>query len=334
MTLTDDGTGRRAQCPSCGRTLTPPGVKRADQQDTRPSQPPHLLQTRIEAAPKPLFTTMLSPPEAPDEIGWLGGYRVLEVVGSGGMGVVFRAEDPVLLREVALKAMLPTLAASETARARFLREARGAASLQHDRIVPIYQVGEANGCPFLAMPFLRGEALDARLTRGPLPIHDCMRIGSEIAEGLAAIHERGLVHRDIKPANVWLEAPNGRVKILDFGLARSRADAALTQDGTLVGSPAFMSPEQARRLPVDARSDLFALGVVMYAMAAGKLPFDGDDALAVLLAIASAEPVPPRSHRAEVPEALDGLILRLLAKNPAARPASAADVMGELGAMR
>jgi serine/threonine protein kinase len=336
MSLTKEDSGTRAVCASCGHTLTiavGPGKKRkADGVDTRPSSPIHEIATRIEVAPKPVqpVTTMLSPPLGLGEIGRLGGYRVLEVVGSGGMGVVFRAEDPLLQREVALKAMLPTIAASETARQRFLREARNLAAIQHDRIVPIYQVGEENGTPWLAMPFLRGETLETRVRRGPLPVVDVLRIGAEIAEGLGAIHECGMVHRDIKPANVWLEGPAARVKLLDFGVARSGADVSLTLDGALVGSPAFMSPEQAMRKPVDHRADLFALGVVLYQMATGHLPFEGEDALAVLLAITSAEPEPITRHVPELPPRLEQLVQRLLAKAPEGRPASATEAGGEL----
>ena len=154
------------------------------------------------------LTRFLAPPERPDEIGRLGPYRVLAVLGQGGMGVVFRAEDPALDRPVALKAMLPGMAAVPTATERFLREAKAAAALKHEHIVTIYQVGEDRGVPFLAMEFLEGEPLDDRLRReGRLPLAEVLRIGREIAVGLAAAHDRGLVHRDIKPANLWLEGP-------------------------------------------------------------------------------------------------------------------------------
>jgi len=327
MTLTEEPDGKRADCPSCGHSLSWPGARkrsRADGQETKAALPLHEVPTRVDAGPgQPNhLTAMLSPSQVPGEIGRLGGYRVKEVVGAGGMGVVFRAEDPHLMREVALKAMLPSLAVSSTARERFLREARAAAAIQSDRVVAVFAVGEENGVPFLAMPFLRGESLEQRLSRGPLSFAEVARIGAEIAEGLEAIHERGLVHRDVKPANVWLEGPAARVKVLDFGLARAAGDSSLTREGSLVGSPAYMSPEQARRETVDARSDLFALGVVLYRLASGRLPFDGE-ALAVLLAITSAEPPP---LPADVPEGLARLIMRLLAKKPSDRPASAAEV--------
>jgi serine/threonine protein kinase len=203
------------------------------------------------------------------------------------MGVVFRAEDPQLQRLVALKAMLPSLAASESARQRFLREARAAAAFHHDHIVPVHQVGEDRGIPFLAMQFLEGEALDERLKREKkLPISEVLRIGREIALGLAAAHKRQMIHRDIKPANIWLEdlgerglsTPRFRVKILDFGLARAAGEEGqLTQTGAIVGTPAYMAPEQAQSKSVDHRCDLFSLGCVLYRMAAGKQPFSGSD---------------------------------------------------------
>jgi serine/threonine protein kinase len=285
----------------------------------------------------------LAPAEKPDEIGRLGSYRVLKVLGAGGMGVVFLAEDPRLERRVALKAMLPALAASEGARQRFLREAKTAAAIEHDHIVPIFQVGEDRGVPFIAMPFLKGEPLDARLQRDKaLPIPDILRIGRETAEGLAAAHDQGLVHRDIKPANLWLEnvghaanvprasatqaacATKYRVKILDFGLARAAADnAQLTQQGAIIGTPAYMAPEQAAGQVLDGRCDLFSLGCVLYRLATGQLPFKGADTVSTLMAVATTNPPPPAQLRPELPEALSALVMQLLAKSPEDRPPSA-----------
>ncbi len=271
----------------------------------------------------------LAPPEGPGELGRLGEYRILKVLGSGGMGVVFHAEDPALQRPVALKVMRPALAASESARRRFLREGRAAAALHHDHIVPVFQVGEDRGVPFLAMPLLRGETLEDRLRReGALPPAEVVRVGREIALGLEAAHAKGLVHRDIKPANVWLESDAaGRVKILDFGLARPAADAKVTQEGAIIGTPAFMAPEQANGGRVDARSDLFSLGCVLYRAATGEDPFRGSDAVAVLLAVASQNPRPPREVNPAAPPALSALVMRLLAKDPADRTASAREVI-------
>jgi serine/threonine protein kinase len=280
------------------------------------------------------LSRLLLLPQGPDELGRLGNYRVLGVLGQGGMGVVFQAEDVQLRRRVALKAMLPGIAASASNRQRFLREAQAAAAIEHDHVVPIYQVGEDNGIPYLAMPLLKGESLNDRLQReGRLPVADVLRIGRETAEGLAAAHGQGLIHRDIKPANLWLESlpgepggssPRYRVKILDFGLARVPADSAqLTQSGVILGTPAFMAPEQAAGKPVDARCDLFSLGCVLYRLCTGELPFKGADSISTLMAVAMEHPRPPRDLDPAVPHALSDLILRLLAKSPDQRPPSA-----------
>jgi len=298
----------------------------------------------------------LAPAQAPDELGRLGPYRVLKILGAGGMGVVYLAQDPQLKRLVALKAMLPGLGASASARQRFLREAQTAAAIKHDHIVSIYQVGEDRGAPYLAMEFLQGESLDQRLQReGKLPLAEVLRIGREMAEGMEAAHECGLIHRDIKPANVWLEtrraggvsplinptdqganAPRSpyRVKILDFGLARAASESAqLTQSGAIVGTPAFMAPEQAKSKNVDHRCDLFSLGVVLYRLCTGAMPFQGDDTISTLMAIATENPPPPSSISGDVPPALSDLVMQLLAKDPAQRPASARDAADRLEAM-
>jgi len=289
--------------------------------------------------------TFLAPPQGTDEIGRLGGYRVLQVIGRGGMGVVFRAEDPSLKRIVALKAMLPKLAASSSAKKRFLREAQTAASIKHDHIVTIFQVGVDRDAPYLAMEFLHGESLDARLKReGKLLIAEVLRIGREVAEGLAAAHHENLIHRDIKPANVWLEskkgepgvsATGGRVKILDFGLARIDDDQGdLTSSGVIVGTPAFMAPEQVQNENVDHRCDHFSLGCMLYVMATGAMPFTGKNGMSRLLAAALTEPTPPAELNPAIPLELSRLILRLLAKDPAKRPHDAHAVAAALQALK
>jgi hypothetical protein len=289
----------------------------------------------------------LAPPGGPGEIGRLGPYRVLKVLGVGGMGVVFEAEDPQLQRRVALKTMQPSLAASASARRRFLREARAAAALQHDHIVTIHQVGEDRGVPYLAMQLLQGETLENRLLRQRrLPLEEVVRIGREIAAGLAAAHAAGLIHRDIKPANVWLEAGSGRVKILDFGLAKAAAalaedeepaDAsaplpadALTGVGVVVGTLAYIAPEQARGDAVGPACDLFSLGCVLYRLCTGELPFHGADKWATLRAVERDNPRPPRALNPLVPRPLSDLVMRLLAKRPEDRPTSAREVVAAL----
>jgi WD40 repeat protein len=275
----------------------------------------------------------LTPPQASDEIGRLGGYRVLKLLGAGGMGVVFHAEDVQLKRPVALKIMRLGMAADDTARRRFVREARAMAALKHDHVVSIYQVGEDRGVPFLAMEFLEGETLHEHLRREVVPpLAEVLRIGREIAQGLAAAHARGLIHRDIKPSNIWLERPKGRVKLLDFGLARSAGgdDAQLTQTGVILGTPAFMAPEQARGETIDPRCDLFSLGSVLYRMTTGEPPFKGRDALSTLLLVERDPPKTPCQLKPGMPPPLNNLILRLLAKEPADRPSSAEAVAADL----
>jgi serine/threonine protein kinase/regulation of enolase protein 1 (concanavalin A-like superfamily) len=271
----------------------------------------------------------LDPPRAPDELGWLAHYRVRRLVGEGGMGLVFEAEDADLLRTVALKVIRPELAGSPLAAQRFLLEARAMAALKHDHIVTIYQVGQERGVPFLAMEYLQGMSLHRWLERGHKPAVDLLlRLGREMAAGLAAAHRRGVVHRDIKPANIWLEAPIGRVKILDFGLARAEGhDVHITNPGTTVGSPAYMAPELARGERGDAASDLFSLGCVLYLLCTRRLPFPGTTIVAVLTALATDTPPPPRETNPAIPPALDELVMRLLAKRPADRPATAQAVV-------
>ncbi|HVK07726.1 MAG TPA: serine/threonine-protein kinase, partial [Gemmataceae bacterium] len=199
-----------------------------------------------------------------------GTYRSVRELGSGGMGVVYEAEDEWLHRRVALKVLRTDLPSEQRARDRFLREARAMAAVDDDHVVHIYQVGEQDGRPYMAMQLLEGETLESRLRREPrLPPREAARIGREIALGLAAAHAKGLVHRDVKPSNVWLEAPTGRVKLLDFGLALLRNGADLTTSGFVIGTPTYMSPEQARGEDLDGRTDLFSLGAILYQMTTG-----------------------------------------------------------------
>jgi WD40 repeat protein len=270
------------------------------------------------------LTARWRPAEGPGELGRLGGYRITRLLGAGGMGGVFQAVDPQLQRQVALKLMRPQVAAPDAAE-RFLREARAAAAVKHDNVVTIYQVGEDNGLAFIAQELLSGESLEARLARErQLSVEEAVAIGRQIAAGLAAAHARSLVHRDIKPANIWLEASDGgppRVKLLDFGLARSWSDnAQLTRSGMIMGTPAYMAPEQASGEEVDARADLFSLGVVLYRMLTGTSPFARGNTIAILHALALDTPKPPREVNPQVPAELSALVMRLLEKKPERRP--------------
>lgn len=273
----------------------------------------------------------LSPALAPDELGRLGGYRVLQVLGEGGMGLVYLAEDVQLLRRVALKVMKPDLAKSDSARLRFISEARAAAKVRSDHVVTIYQASEENGTAYAAMELLRGSALDSWLKKNRnAPLTEIMRIGRETALGLAAAHDEGLIHRDIKPANIWVET-SGRIKILDFGLARpAEGDAHLTKSGAVVGTPAYMAPEQARAQKVDHRADLFSLGCVLHRLATGEMPFKGDTVMAVLTALATENPPPANELNPNVPPRLAALVTALLSKDPNKRPQTARAVADEL----
>jgi serine/threonine protein kinase/formylglycine-generating enzyme required for sulfatase activity/Leucine-rich repeat (LRR) protein len=268
----------------------------------------------------------LAPSARPDSLGRLGHYEMLQVLGKGGFGIVFRAFDDILQRVVAVKVMAPQLAATSPARKRFLREARSSAAVRHENVVQVYEVGE-QPLPYLAMEFIPGETLQQKLDRtGPLDVPEALRIGRQIAEGLAAAHACELIHRDIKPGNVLLEGGQHRVKITDFGLARAADDASISQSGIIAGTPMYMAPEQAKGETLDQRADLFSLGSVLYQMAAGRSPFRASGTLAVLKRVAEDTPRPIREIIPETPQWLCDIISKLHAKNPDDRYQSAREV--------
>ncbi|MFH1265499.1 MAG: serine/threonine-protein kinase [Planctomycetota bacterium] len=286
----------------------------------------------ISPPPSEISLDFLKPCNMPGRLGKLGPYEVIDVIGRGGMGVVLRAHDPKLSRVVAVKVLAPELAANPTARKRFLREARAAAAVSHPHVVTIHAVEEDDDTPYLVMECIDGQSLEDKIERvGTLPLKEILRIGSQIAAGLAAAHGQGLIHRDVKPGNVLLENGVERVKITDFGLARAVDDIGMTRTGEVAGTPEFMSPEQAQGLAVEHRSDLFSLGSVLYAMCTGRSPFRADTTVAVLRRVCDDEPRPIREINPEIPEGLVAIIDRLLAKSPDERLQTSQEVADLLG---
>lgn len=290
-----------------------------------------IVEGEIRPTPLPQRFRFLQPAQTPTELGFLGNYRILRVLGAGGMAYVFEAEDLALQRRVALKVLKPEVRDAETSR-RFLREARALAALKHPHIVTVYQAGEYGEVAYLAMELLPGQSLHDWLKQRPkFDLPEVIRIGRELADGLSFLHGRGLLHRDIKPANIWLESPHRTVKILDFGLVRSVEEGPrLTEAGLAMGTPGFMSPEQARGEPLDARSDLFSMGCILYQLCAGREPFTGPTTMAVLTALAVEKPPAVDQLNPQVPPALVSLVARLLEKEPKARIESAEKVLAEL----
>jgi tRNA A-37 threonylcarbamoyl transferase component Bud32 len=319
------------QCATCQRTLEQLGE--AQSQGVGPeTQAAATSDSAADGAAGKDDLSYLASPAQAGNLGRLDHYEVLAVIGKGGFGTVFKARDEKLDRLVAIKVLSPALAGSGTARKRFIREAKAAAALRNDHVIAIHGVGDAGPVPYLVMELISGVSLQDKLdAKGTLEVKEIVRIGMQIAHGLAAAHQVGLVHRDIKPANILLENGVERVKITDFGLARAVDDASVTQSGTVAGTPMYMSPEQAEGLPIDHRSDLFSLGTVLYAMCTGHPPFRASGTHAVLKRVIDASPRPIREINNEIPDWLAGIIAKLHAKKPEDRHQTAKEVAELLG---
>ncbi len=261
----------------------------------------------------------------------LGRYVIVEEIGQGAMGVVYKAVDPLIDRTVAIKTINLDLSKEELENfeKRFQREVQSAGKLNHPNIVTVYDVGRTEGVAYMAMEFLEGKELREILDSGVvLPIEKISHIASQVAEGLGFAHERGIVHRDVKPANVMV-MKNGLVKITDFGIAQM-SSASRTMSGMVMGSPKYMSPEQVVGQAVDGRSDIFSLAVVLYEMLTGKTPFSGDNISAIMYQILNDEPIPPKAFNQSIPDSINYIVLKALAKHPDKRYQNAKDMARDL----
>ena len=274
--------------------------------------------------------TLLTPLKVPAKGTILAGkYRILEELGHGGMGIVYKADDMKLRRAVAIKFLPPELNANPEARERFIQEARAAAALSHPNICTIHEVDESEGKPFIVMEYIEGEDLRQKVKKGPLPIEEALDITIQAAEGLEKAHQKGIVHRDIKSANIMV-TESGQVKIMDFGLAKLRGGSSLTGEGATIGTVAYMSPEQARGDKVDGRTDIWSLGVVLYEMLTGELPFRGERDVSLLYSIVHEPPRSLKDKKPPVPADLQRVIERTLDKNPDSRYPTAAEMKKDI----
>ena len=260
-------------------------------------------------------------------------YEILEKLGEGGMGVVYKAHDTRLKREVALKFLLPQVVGGGSERARLTREAQAAAGLNHPHICTVYEIDEFQGQLFIAMEYVAGQSLKERIATGPLGLAEVIEIASQVAEALQEAHGRGIVHRDIKPANVMV-TPKGQAKVMDFGLAKSGGAESLTRTGTTVGTVAYMSPEQASGGEIDHRTDIWSLGIMIYELLTGRLPFRGDNEQATLYAMLNKTPDPLTAVRTGVPMELERIVGKCIQKDPALRYQHADDLLADLRTLR
>jgi len=297
------------------------------QRDQQPSASPESVNPDVAqtAAASSPAEPQASTAKRHGELARLGHYRILEVLGRGGMGQVFRAEDMRLKRQVALKVMNKKFSATPNSRVRFLEEARAMAAIDDDNVVTIYEVGESAGTLFMAMELLKGTTLENVARNGKaIATSDLIDIAKQLISGLAAAHRRGIVHRDVKPGNIWIESPSGRVKVLDFGLALASSPVdSLADSSSVIGTPGYLSPEQARGERLDDRSDLFSAGVVLYELACGKPPFAAKKIPEQLIKILAHAPPRPDAIDPRVPHQVADMIMRLLAKEPRDRFRSA-----------
>jgi len=258
-----------------------------------------------------------------------GKYKIIEVSGRGGMGIVYKAEDTKLKRNVALKFLPPELIQDEEAKERFVLEAQAAAALSHPNICTIHEIDEEEGKSFIAMEYVEGQTLRAKIEKGPLGLDRALDIAIQVAEGLEEAHKKGIIHRDIKSANIMV-TEKGQAKVMDFGLAKVKGGTLLTREGTTLGTVAYMSPEQAQGKEVDHRSDIWSLGVVMYEMLCSQLPFKGDREASILYSVVHEEPKQLKEIKRDLPPELQQIINRALRKRPESRYVSSAEMLKDL----
>lgn len=284
-----------------------------------------------EAIEEPTHQVDLAPPSHPENLGRIGRYEIERSVGRGGMGIVFKGFDAELNRPIAIKILSPHLSGHGTARQRFTREAKAAAAVVHDNVVPIYDIHADSRQPYLVMPYVNGLSLQEYVDeKGQLGSSNLLQVALQVASGLSAAHAQGLIHRDIKPANILLENGLNRVQLTDFGLARAVDDAAMTHSGMIAGTPHYMSPEQAKGESLDHRSDLFSLGCVMYFMATGRTLHRGEGPFSIISQLCQGEYVPVREVNSRVPLFVADIIDKLLEQNPHDRFQSAKQLVDHL----